>query len=75
MELWMLCVSTSPSVNTTIGSVNSPAYSSGLNSANAQHQNNDDLVCRNFNRGFQCKFGKKPVDILTDAHNVMGTIP
>ena len=58
MELWMLCVSTPPSVNTTIGSVNSPAYSSGLNSANAQHQNNRGLVCRNINRGFQCKFGK-----------------
>jgi hypothetical protein len=58
MELWMLCVSTPPSVNTTIGSANSPAYSSGLNSANAQHQNNRGLVCRNFNRGFQCKFGK-----------------
>jgi hypothetical protein len=37
MELWMLSVSTPPSVNTTIGSANSPVYSSGLNSANAQH--------------------------------------
>ena len=61
MELWMLCVSTPPSAITKIRSVNSPAYSRPreLNSANAQRQNNHGLVCRNFNRSFQCKFGKK----------------
>lgn len=70
MELWMLCVSTPPSGNIGFGNVDRQ-FRNSTPIANTSHNVNlgsalnfqrrgdtNNSVCRLFNRGLQCKFGK-----------------
>jgi hypothetical protein len=71
MELWMLCVSIPPSGNIGFGNVerqsrNSPPIAHTSHTVNLgstlnfqRRSDTNNSVCRLFNRGLQCKFGKK----------------
>ena len=70
VELWMLCVSTPPSGNIGFGNVerqsrNSPPIAHTSHTVNLgstlncqRRSDTNKSVCRLFNRGLQCKFGK-----------------